>query len=94
MDHRSPTRSRRAALLFAAWLPLLAACSSLGAYPRCADVYRLRPEEYGHVFCHAPQDPKRDAETTRAALQRNADRRTVRDGVLDADRAIEQGNNP
>ena len=73
----------------------LAACtSSLGAYPSCGDVYRLRPEEYGRVWCHRPASPERSAQATQDAIDRNADRRTQRAAILDAERAIEAGSNP
>jgi len=75
---------------------LMTGCVSIGgtSYPACSDVYKYRPDLFGKVFCHMPASSQRDAETTRAAIQRNDDQRTVRNAILDADRAIEHGNNP
>lgn len=69
-------------------------CSSLGAYPSCGDVYRLRPEEFGRVFCSMAARPGSSERAMQQALRDNADRNIIRDAILDADRAIEQGNNP
>ena len=75
---------------------LLPGCASVNGsvYPSCADVWKYRPDLGGKIVCHMPASPSRQAEATRAAIQRNADQRTIRAGVLDAERAIQAGKNP